>query len=130
MEESVPEAQAAVVGSSNPGNTRPEVKRARVLPRRRKNTPKTPEEIMKAKERAEKRALRRAQRTMPEDIQNNAELNAIIAKQIPNNYSFEIKKTLWRIRKENAKTVALQFPEGLLMYSCIITDILQKFELC
>jgi 2-(3-amino-3-carboxypropyl)histidine synthase len=103
-------------------------RRARMLARRKKsNVPKTPEEILKAKQRAEKRALRRAQRTMPDDIQNNVELNATIAKQIPNNYSFEIKKTLWRVRKGKAKTVALQFPEGLLMYSCIITDILQKF---
>ena len=111
MEESVPKAPAAVqpsavVGSSKPGNTSPEEKRARILARRRKNTTKTPEEIAKAKQRAEKRALRRAQRTMPDDIQNNVELNSTIAKQIPNNYSFEIKKTLWRIRKENAKTVA------------------------
>jgi diphthamide biosynthesis enzyme Dph1/Dph2-like protein len=36
-------------------------------------------------------------------------------------------KTLWRIREAGAKRIALQFPEGLLMYSCIICDILQDF---
>jgi len=41
--------------------------------------------------------------------------------------NFEIHKTLWRIRTEESKVVALQFPEGLLMYSCIISDILIKF---
>lgn len=46
---------------------------------------------------------------------------------LPTNYNFEIYKSLWRIEEINAKTVALQFPEGLLMYACIISDILQRF---
>ena len=49
---------------------------------------------------------------------------------LPSNYNFEIAKTVWRLRgAENPKCsrVALQFPEGLLMYSCIITDILERF---
>lgn len=39
----------------------------------------------------------------------------------------QIHKTIWRLRQANAKIVALQFPEGLLMYSCIISDILERF---
>lgn len=36
-------------------------------------------------------------------------------------------KTIWRIKEAGAKCIALQFPEGLLMYSCIISDILCDF---
>jgi len=46
---------------------------------------------------------------------------------LPSNYNFEIHKTVWRIRSVQAKCVALQFPEGLLMYSCVISDILESF---
>lgn len=34
---------------------------------------------------------------------------------------------MWRLRKANSKLCALQFPEGLLMYACIISDILERF---
>jgi 2-(3-amino-3-carboxypropyl)histidine synthase len=61
---------------------------------------------------------------VPADILHNAALNAAIA-LLPANYSFEIHKTLWRIRQAGARRVALQFPEGLLLYSCVIADILE-----
>ncbi|KAL3131581.1 hypothetical protein ABBQ38_007881 [Trebouxia sp. C0009 RCD-2024] len=41
--------------------------------------------------------------------------------------SMQIHKTVWRLRQAKAKRVAIQFPEGLLMYSCIIADILESF---
>jgi 2-(3-amino-3-carboxypropyl)histidine synthase len=63
---------------------------------------------------------------IPDDIRNDPALNAAIA-QLPINYNFEIHKTVWRVRTEKAAVVALQFPEGLLMYSCIIADILRSF---
>jgi len=47
--------------------------------------------------------------------------------KLPQNYSFEIPKTIWRIRQANAKKVALQFPEGLLMFACIIADIIETY---
>ena len=43
-------------------------------------------------------------------------------------YNFEIHKTIWRIQLAKAKTVALQMPEGLLMFGCSIADILEKFN--
>ena len=63
---------------------------------------------------------------------------------LPSNYTFEIEKTLCRIldlkKQEAAATavskdgkiskmskVSLQFPEGLLVYSTLIADILSKF---
>lgn len=38
----------------------------------------------------------------------------------------QIHKTVWRIKQKGAKRVALQFPEGLLMYACVIADILER----
>ena len=43
-------------------------------------------------------------------------------------YEFEILKTLWRIETSKAHHIALQMPEGLLMYSCTLADILRKFS--
>jgi hypothetical protein len=48
---------------------------------------------------------------------------------LPSNYNFEIHKTIWRLRECKASKVALQFPEGLLMYACVIADIIEKFAL-
>lgn len=66
---------------------------------------------------------------IPDEILNDEELNQAI-KLLPSNYNFEIHKTVWNIRKQNAKRVAIQMPEGLLIYSCIISDILQEFCAC
>ena len=38
----------------------------------------------------------------------------------------QIHKTIWRIQQLKSRVVALQFPEGLLMYSCVISDILER----
>ena len=64
---------------------------------------------------------------VPDHILNDPILNEIIQKSLPSNYNFEIHKTIWRIQQLQAKTVALQFPEGLLLFSCVIADILERF---
>lgn len=63
---------------------------------------------------------------IPNDILNNANLNAAIEK-LPSNYNFEIHKTVWRIRDTGAKRVALQMPEGLLVFATTICDIIEDF---
>ncbi|KNE65319.1 diphthamide biosynthesis enzyme Dph1/Dph2 domain-containing protein [Allomyces macrogynus ATCC 38327] len=63
---------------------------------------------------------------IPDEILNNAVLNEAI-KALPANYNFEIHKTVHQIQKFSAKRVALQFPEGLQMFACIISDILEQF---
>ncbi|KAI0687216.1 Diphthamide synthesis [Cytidiella melzeri] len=63
---------------------------------------------------------------VPEEILQDAQLNAAIM-QLPSNYSFEIHKTIHHIRKNNAKMVALQMPEGLQMFACTIADIIERF---
>ena len=62
---------------------------------------------------------------IPQDIVNDAQLNAAI-KQLPSNYSFEIHKTIHHVRKNGAKMVALQMPEGLQMFACTIADIIER----
>lgn len=63
---------------------------------------------------------------IPEHIKYNKELNDVI-KNLPSNYNFEIHKTIWFVEKNQCKKVALQMPEGLLIYSLFICDILTKF---
>jgi 2-(3-amino-3-carboxypropyl)histidine synthase len=63
---------------------------------------------------------------IPQELLDDAELARAIA-ILPSNYNFEIYKTIWRVRESKSKCVALQFPEGLLMYSCVIADILSRF---
>jgi 2-(3-amino-3-carboxypropyl)histidine synthase len=64
---------------------------------------------------------------IPDSILHNSALQTAIS-VLPSNYNFEIQKTVWRVQKEGAKTVAMQMPEGLLMYALVIADILQKFS--
>lgn len=63
---------------------------------------------------------------IPATLLNDSELNDAIA-ALPSNYNFEIHKTIWRVRETKAKRVALQMPEGLLMYSLVISDIIERF---
>jgi 2-(3-amino-3-carboxypropyl)histidine synthase len=63
---------------------------------------------------------------IPEELLNDKDLNEAIG-LLPSNYNFEIHKSVWRLKQASAKRVALQFPEGLLMYACTISDILERF---
>jgi 2-(3-amino-3-carboxypropyl)histidine synthase len=54
------------------------------------------------------------------------DINAAIA-HLPRNYNFEIHKTIQRIRTSGATNIALQFPEGLLLFAPLISDILTQF---
>ncbi|XP_071946590.1 2-(3-amino-3-carboxypropyl)histidine synthase subunit 1-like [Antedon mediterranea] len=63
---------------------------------------------------------------IPDEILKNKDINDAIS-QLPNNYNFEIPKTIWRVKTVNAKKVALQFPEGLLIFACTIADMIERF---
>lgn len=45
---------------------------------------------------------------------------------LPSAYSFEIEKSVQRINNLNAKHIALQMPEGLLLYATVISDVMQR----
>ena len=47
---------------------------------------------------------------------------------LPLAYSFEIPKTVKRIVELQARHVALQMPEGLLMYATVLADVLQRLS--
>ncbi|XP_057853561.2 uncharacterized protein LOC131063687 [Cryptomeria japonica] len=63
---------------------------------------------------------------IPDSILKDPALKAAMS-VLPSNYNLEIPKCIWRIKQAGAKRVALQFPEGLLMYSLTICDILEAF---
>ncbi len=81
-----------------------------------------------------RKVYRRRRRTktdihaIPESISQNKALLYAINSSLPSDYEFEIFKTIHRIQTAKAKHVALQMPEGLLMYACTIADILKKFS--
>ena len=69
------------------------------------------------------------------DLEENV-LLTIALEKLPKNYNFEIYKSIKKIReisKEKKKKnplIALQFPEGLLIFSLLISDILSTFAEC
>uniref|UniRef100_A0AAV2J3D0 2-(3-amino-3-carboxypropyl)histidine synthase n=1 Tax=Knipowitschia caucasica TaxID=637954 RepID=A0AAV2J3D0_KNICA len=71
---------------------------------------------------------RRIANQIPDEILNNPELQEAI-KALPANYNFEIQKTVWRVRQAKANRVALQLPEGLQMFACVIADIIESAAL-
>lgn len=66
---------------------------------------------------------------IPDELLNDPNLKEAIS-QLPPNYNFEIYKTIHRIKTLEATIVALQFPEGLLIFACAISDILERFTGC
>ena len=85
---------------------------------------------------------------IPDEILNDVKLKEAM-NVLPKNYNFEIPKTIWKIKSTNSKRgnflskiknfvidfgyfyyfyfeVALQMPEGLLLYACTIADIIQE----
>ncbi|KAK8734867.1 hypothetical protein OTU49_005701 [Cherax quadricarinatus] len=63
---------------------------------------------------------------VPVEIENDPKLK-LAMDILPKNYNFEIPKTIWRIRQANSKHVALQFPEGLLLFATTIADIIESW---
>ncbi|PLN80989.1 diphthamide biosynthesis protein 1 [Aspergillus taichungensis] len=77
-------------------------------------------------QRATPRRTPRTLNQVPAEILEDPDIKAAIG-LLPPNYSFEIPKTIHRIRTSGAKRVALQFPEGLLIFATTISDILTQF---
>lgn len=64
---------------------------------------------------------------IPESILHDTTLNLAISSLLPSNYSFEVHKTIWQIRKYEVQRVALQLPEGLAMWACALVDLVEQF---
>ncbi|KAM6988172.1 2-(3-amino-3-carboxypropyl)histidine synthase subunit 1 [Tautogolabrus adspersus] len=96
-----------------------------VLERKNMAAPESEVQIVPAKK-PTVRGPRRVANQIPDEILQDPELQEAI-KALPANYNFEIHKTVWRLRQANSKRVALQLPEGLQMFSCVIADIIERF---
>ncbi|XP_061637597.1 2-(3-amino-3-carboxypropyl)histidine synthase subunit 1 isoform X2 [Phyllopteryx taeniolatus] len=72
------------------------------------------------------RGPRRVANQIPDEILQDPELQEAM-KALPANYNFEIPKTVWRVRQAKATRVALQLPEGLQLFACVIADIIERF---
>lgn len=78
------------------------------------------------KERKIFRPSRNVLKGVPAELENDPKLKLAI-EVLPKNYNFEIAKTIWRVREAKAQHIALQFPEGLLMFATAIADILAEW---
>jgi len=63
---------------------------------------------------------------IPDEILKDPELELAL-KVLPDNYNLEIHKTIWRIKRDGFKRVALQMPEGLTMFATTLCDIIERF---
>lgn len=84
-------------------------------------------ESTKRRKRRVYRRKNQQQNAIPSSLSQNPALLKAIASSLPVDYEFEIIKTIWRIQHTKVKHVALQMPEGLLMYATCIGDLLMKF---
>ncbi|KAM3875501.1 2-(3-amino-3-carboxypropyl)histidine synthase subunit 1 [Diretmus argenteus] len=87
--------------------------------------PKSETQIVSVKK-STVRGPQRVANQIPDEILQDPELQEAI-RALPANYNFEIHKTVWRVRQANATRVALQLPEGLQMFACVIADIIERF---
>lgn len=70
--------------------------------------------------------LARWHHQIPTEISEDPDLKAA-CECLPPGYNFEVYKTIWRIKKAGATIVALQFPEGLLMFATTLSDIIERY---
>ncbi|XP_075984266.1 diphthamide biosynthesis 1 [Anticarsia gemmatalis] len=85
--------------------------------------------VVRAKPEGQRKTFKpniRAVNKIPNELLNDPLLNRA-CETLPQNYNFEIHKTIWRIRSLNAKRVALQLPEGLTMFATTLCDIIETF---
>ncbi|XP_053209660.1 2-(3-amino-3-carboxypropyl)histidine synthase subunit 1-like [Panonychus citri] len=65
--------------------------------------------------------------SVPDEIVNDPALNYQIKANLPDNYNFDIPRIIWKIRESGSTRVALQFPEGLFIFSTAISTIIEQF---
>lgn len=90
------------------------------------NEATAPSEASAAKPR--RRIIRRRRKAQEETpVVEPAVLDAFLRESsLPSAYNFEILKTLQKIVQLNATHVALQMPEGLLLYATVLADIFKR----
>ena len=91
-------------------------------------------DIKKYENEKEKKIINILEEDKYKEMKEDKLLTLAISK-LPNNYNFEIYKSLDKIKKiKNKKKskvrIALQFPDGLMCFSILISDILTTFGKC
>lgn len=74
--------------------------------------------VVRAKPEGQRKTFKpniRSLNKIPDDLLNDPLINRA-CETLPQNYNFEIHKTIWRIRSLGSKRVALQLPEGLFTF--------------
>ncbi|KAG7358069.1 diphthamide biosynthesis enzyme Dph2 [Nitzschia inconspicua] len=91
---------------------------------------KSQQELQQQKQQQQPRVVRRRRRNQAKDdaivIDPKLLETAMKESNLPSAYSFEITKTVQRILQLNARHVALQMPEGLLLYASVLADVLKR----
>ncbi|KAK3863465.1 hypothetical protein Pcinc_030772 [Petrolisthes cinctipes] len=82
--------------------------------------------VTKKKERKIFRPSRNVLKGIPPEIENDPKLK-VAMDVLPKNYNFELPKTIWRAREAKAKHIALQLPEGLLLFATTLSDIITEY---
>jgi 2-(3-amino-3-carboxypropyl)histidine synthase len=79
------------------------------------------------KQQRPRRIIRRRRRDPEEPVVDPILLHKVLQESsLPHAYTFEIPKTIERINHLKATHIALQMPEGLLMYATVLGDILKR----
>ena len=71
-------------------------------------------------------SMRRSQVSLSETQPDQVCPDVYKLSDLPSNYSFEIHKTIYALRRDKIQCVALQMPEGLMIYGPVIADILEE----
>ncbi|CAK1541547.1 unnamed protein product [Leptosia nina] len=85
--------------------------------------------VVRAKPEGQRKTFKpnvRSVNKIPDELLNDPIINRA-CEALPQNYNFEIHKTIWRIRSLGSKRVALQLPEGLTMFATTLCDIIETF---
>lgn len=64
---------------------------------------------------------------IPASILENKLLTSTISTLLPQNYNFEVLKTIAQVIRHKIKVLGLQLPEGLLQWSLILSDLFRQF---
>ena len=83
--------------------------------------------VKEEKKKKPRRIIRRRQRETKKPVVDPVLLERVVRESnLPVAYNFETHKCVERIYREKATHVALQMPEGLLMYATVLADVFRR----
>ena len=70
--------------------------------------------------------MRRPRNPIPDSLLHSPSLSLALS-SLPPSYNFEVHKTLHAVRTHKCRKVALQMPEGLLMFGPLLADVVRRW---